>query len=99
MDDDAIVADGTMMLRLQVITMLFVGIILLMSIIFQSMGKVTGSFILSISRQGVVFLVVLIIANYTAGYMGIIASQAVADVITAAITMIMYQKQIKKEFY
>lgn len=99
MNDASIVADGTIMLRLQISTMPFVGIILLMSIIFQSMGKVAGSFILSISRQGVIFLIVLIAANYTVGYMGIIASQAISDVITAIITLMMFNKQIKREFY
>lgn len=98
MDNDTIVADGARMLRWQVITMLFVGIILLMTIIFQSMGKVAGSFILSISRQGVIFLIVLIFAYYTSGYMGIVISQAISDTITAAIALVMYYKQIRKEF-
>lgn len=99
MDDTSVLTDGTMMLRLQVISMVFVGLILLMSIVCQSLGKVTSSFILSISRQGIVFLIVLLIANYVIGYMGVIASQAIADVITAVIAFVIYQKQIKKEFY
>ena len=54
MNNKSIISDGTVM-RWQVITMIFVGIILLMTIIFQSMGKVVGSFVLSISRQGIFF--------------------------------------------
>ncbi len=53
--NESIINDGTVMLRWQVITMICVGIVLLMTIIFQSMGKVDGSFILSISRQGIIF--------------------------------------------
>ena len=98
MDNQSIIDDGTVMLRWQVITMVFVGIILLMTIIFQSMGKVVGSFILSISRQGVIFLAVLVIAFYTAGYMGIVASQAVSDIITVIIAGILFYKQLYKEF-
>ena len=99
MDNDSIVADGTLMLRWQVITMVFVGVILLMTIVFQSLGKVTGSFILSISRQGIIFLVVLVVAYYTAGYRGIVISQAISDAITAVIAIILFRKQLYKEFY
>lgn len=99
MKNESIVAEGTLMLRWQVITMLFVGVILLMTIVFQSMGKVVGSFILSISRQGIIFLIVLAVAYYTAGYMGIVVSQAIADTITAIIAVILFRKQLYKEFH
>ena len=98
MNNDRIVAGGTLMLRWQVITMVFIGIILLMTIVFQSLGKVMGSFVLSISRQGIVFFVVLAAAYYTAGYMGIVAAQAIADIITAIIAVILFRKQLYKEF-
>lgn len=99
MNQANIISDGTVMLRWQVITMVFVGMILLMTIIFQSMGKVVGSFILSISRQGVIFLIVLFVAYRAAGYMGIIISQAIADMITALVAAILFYKQLKQEFY
>ena len=99
MDNDGIVADGAMMLRCQVVTMLFVGVVLLMTIIFQSMGKVVGSFILSVSRQGIVFLIVLIVSYYTAGYIGILVSQAISDLITAGIAVILFYKQLYREFH
>lgn len=98
-DNENIVSDGIPMLRYQVITMVFVGIVLLITIIFQAAGKVMGSFILSISRQGIIFLFVLIISYYTVGYMGILLSQAISDVITAAIALILFFKQLRKEFY
>ena len=99
MDNDSIVADGTLMLRWQVATMVFVGIILLMTIVFQSLGKVAGSFILSISRQGIVFFIVLAVAYFTAGYMGIVVSQAIADAITAVIAVVLFRKQLYQEFH
>lgn len=98
MDNAAIVSDGTVMLRWQVISMVCVGIVLLMSIIFQSLGKIAGSFILSISRQGVIFVAVLLIAYQATGYMGIIASQAIADLLTAGIAIILFYTQVYKEF-
>ncbi len=99
MDNESIITDGTDMLRWQVITMVLVGVILLMTIIFQSMGKVAGSFILSVSRQGIVFLITLVIAYRTLGYMGIILSQAVADLLTAIIAILLFKNQLSKEFH
>lgn len=52
LDEPGIVRDGALMLRCQVITMVFVGFVLLMTIVFQSMGKAGASFLLSVSRQG-----------------------------------------------
>ena len=99
MDNESIITDGTAMLRWQVITMVLVGVILLMTIIFQSMGKAAGSFILSVSRQGIVFLITLVIAYRTLGYMGIILSQAVADLLTAIIAILLFKNQLSKEFH
>lgn len=99
MENESIVQDGTVMLRWQVITMVFVGIVLLITIIFQSTGKVAGSFILSVSRQGIVFLIVLVIAYSTLGYTGILLSQAVADVLTTLIALVLFKKQLYGEFH
>ena len=94
MSDEAIIREGSLMLRFQVVTMPLVGMILLLTIIFQAAGKVVGSFILSISRQGVIFLLVIIVLNRVAGYMGIIAAQAVADAITILIAFLLFRAQI-----
>lgn len=90
MDNDAIVSDGTVMLRLQVVTMVFAGMVLLMTILCQSIGAVKESFLLSISRQGVVFFVVLLAAYRLFGYNGVLISQAVADVLSAGIAFFLF---------
>ena len=54
--------------------------ILLFSILFQPAGKVAMAFILSISRQGVIFFIVLVVVEFAAGYMGIVWAQAVSDI-------------------
>ena len=97
-DNESIVREGTLMLRWQVISMVFVGVVLLITIIFQSAGKVAGSFILSISRQGVVFLAVLLIAVRVGGYTGIIAAQAVSDVLSAILALFLLRIQLYNEF-
>ena len=50
-------------------------------------GKIIPSFLLSISRQGVVFLVVLLIFSALFGYNGILMAQAIADVLSAVLAM------------
>lgn len=97
-DNETIVREGTLMLRWQVVSMVFVGIVLLITIIFQSAGKVAGSFILSVSRQGVVFLAVLLIAVQIGGYTGIIAAQAIADVLSAILALFLLRVQLYNEF-
>ena len=86
-DNDSIVASGSLMLRCQIVTMTFVAIVMLSTIICQSTGKMGASFILSISRQGIVFFIALIVMEKIAGYNGIILAQAVADVISAALAI------------
>lgn len=98
-DTPSIVQDGTVMLRYLVITMVCVGIVLLITIVFQSTGKSLASLILSISRQGIVFLVVLMTMYRLIGYTGIIVSQAISDIITAVIAVILFKWQIYPEIY
>ena len=97
MDDAGIVSDGTSMLRWQLVSMPFVGIVLVLTIVFQAFGKILGSFLLSISRQGVIFLAVLMIAYSSVGYTGIIASQAVADLLTAIFAAGLFMVQIYRD--
>jgi len=98
-DTPSIVQDGTVMLRYLVITMVCVGIVLLITIVFQSTGKSLASLILSIRRQGIVFLVVLMTMYRLIGYTGIIVSQAISDIITAVIAVILFKWQIYPEIY
>ena len=92
MDQESIVAHGTLMLRWQLLTMVFVAITMLITIICQSTGKILPSFLLSISRQGFVFVAVLLIASQLFGYDGVIRAQAVADIISSAMAVVIFMK-------
>ena len=98
-DNENIIADGAVMLRMQVVSMVFVGIVLLITIVFQATGKAIGSSILSVSRQGVVFMVVLFIAANVFGYTGVLLSQAVADFLSALIAVVLFKKLVYKEIF
>lgn len=90
MNDGNIVAAGTPILRWLLVTAPFIGIVLVFTTLFQAMGKAVPALILSISRQGVIFAVCLIVFSHFMGYTGIICSQAVADTITAFIALSLY---------
>ncbi len=92
MDQESIIMHGTLMLRWQVLTMIFVAVNTLITIICQSTGKIIPSFIMSISRQGFVFVIVLLITSNLFGYGGIIRSQAIADIISAAMAVVIFAK-------
>ena len=81
--DATLIQIGSEMLRWQIIGTVCVGVVQLLTVLFQATGKVFPSFILSLSRQGVVFLVVIVLCASLFGYQGIIVSQAVADLLSA----------------
>ena len=85
--DAALVSIGAEMLRWQAATTVFAGIVLLLTVLFQAAGKVIPSFVMSISRQGVVFLAALLVCVKLFAYTGVLMAQAVADVISAVIAI------------
>lgn len=78
------------MLRWQVVGCVFGGIVMLLTCLFQASGKALPAMILSLSRQGIVFIIVLLIAVKLAGYNGILASQFIADILSAALALGLY---------
>ncbi len=89
--DKTLVQTGVQMLRFQLIGMIFVAIVLISTCVFQATGKALGALILSASRQGVIFAIVLIAASKLVGYHGILAAQAISDFFTAIIAILLYR--------
>lgn len=87
--DAAMIAAGAEMLRWQAASTVFAGIVLLLTVLFQATGKVAPSFVLSISRQGVVFVVALLVCVKLFNYNGVLMGQAVADVVSAMIAILL----------
>ena len=57
----------------------------------QAMGKGVASLLLAVCRQGLVYIPILFLANHFFGIYGVVGSQLVSDVITFAITTIVYR--------
>lgn len=93
MNDAQIIQTGSLMLRLLVLSSPCVGIILVFTTLFQSEGKALPALILSISRQGVICAICIVILSKLFSFHGILISQAVADVVTSIISILIYSKQ------
>lgn len=97
MDDSGIVSAGVPMLRLQLLGAVFTAVTLVSTCTFQSAGKALNAFILSVSRQGVIFAVVIFILSKTVGYYGVLSAQPVADFITAVVAIVLVRTSVYKE--
>lgn len=86
-EDAGIIATGAEMLRWQACTAAFACVVMLLTVLFQATGKIVPAFVLSLSRQGVVFLVVLVGCVKLFQYQGVLMAQAVADVLSAALAL------------
>ena len=93
--DESMIHTGAQMLRWQAISAVFAGIVLLCTVLFQAMGKILPSFLLSISRQGIVFLIALLLCSALFHYTGILMAQAVADVLSALLAIGLLAKNKK----
>jgi putative MATE family efflux protein len=92
MQNAIVIRDGAQILRCLLLTTPFVGAILVFTTLFQSAGQALGAFSMSISRQGVLLLMVLLVAVPIWGYLAIIWAQPAADVGTFLIGGLFYRR-------
>ena len=93
MTDAAVVSSGALMIRWLAVTLALAAFVSLTTVCFQASGLAVEALVISVCRQGIVFLAVIFAANAIAGYTGVLASQAIADVISAMIAWIVLQKR------
>ncbi len=99
MKDPLIMENGIPMLRLQLVGMPFIAVVLITTCLFQSAGKAWNAFLLSVSRQGVLFALVIILASWLAGYYGVLISQAAADLLTALLAFWLFRRSLYHEIW
>lgn len=85
---------GSYMLIATIITTPFVGMIVVYTTLFQSIGDVWGAFIMAITRQGIIYFVALEILKFTCGYHGIVWSQAVSDILSWLIGYLLFRRSL-----
>ena len=97
MQDPAVVTAGAQILRCVMLSAPAVGIILVCTTLFQAEGKSLPALILAISRQGVVLVLCLVVMSHSFGYIGVLLSQALSDLITLGIALLFLRAGSKPE--
>ena len=90
------VALSVQFLRVVIMSVPILGIQFILTVVFQATGKAVPSLILSISRQGLIFVPVLFIGNAVAGLNGIVYAQPIADIVTTAVGVILFKIAMKE---
>ncbi len=85
-----VIDTGTLMLRALMVSNPILGVMFVFTFTFQAMGKAVQPLILSISRQGFVFIPMLFIGRAFAGLNGVIFAQPVADFVSIFISLGMF---------
>lgn len=67
-----------------------IGIMFVLNFAFQGMGKGIQTFILSVGRQGIIYIPLLFILNKLVGLDGIIWAQATADFVCVVMSIVMF---------
>lgn len=99
--DEAVVGYGAKMFSILQISCPFIGLLFLASNTLQAFGKAIPSLILSLCRQGIIYIPFLYLLNNMFGLYGAIYAQPVSDIISIIISMticifIMAKMQITK---
>jgi len=81
-NDPAVIACGAAALRYQCLSFPFHGWIVMSNMMEQSMGRTIPATFLSIARQGMFFIPLVLILSSTLGVLGIQMTQACADALT-----------------
>ncbi len=85
--DEALRQTAVPMLRWQAAGSVFAGMVMLLTCLFQASGKAAYAMTLSLSRQGIVFVAVLLVMVGLAGYQGILVTQLIADGVSAMLAL------------
>ena len=93
LQDEAIIETGVTMLRWYIVTMALAAGVMIITICFQASGKAAEALLASICRQGVIFIAVIALTSAVAGYTGVLAAQAVTDVITILLLGALFWKR------
>lgn len=97
LEDVALAGTAALMLRAQMAGMAFMACGMMIQIIFQASGKSGPALLLSVSRQGIVFALVLFLGIRLLGYNGIVFAQPAADVFSAILAAALLRQSFRND--
>ena len=95
-NDEAVVAYGIQMVIALQISGPVIGILFLCINTLQGMGKALPSLILTICRQGLVFIPLVFLLNGMFGLEGVIYAQPVADFVSILLASVLCMRILRK---
>ena len=87
--DTAMIEVGGKMLIVNAVTFMFIGMVMVYDFLFMGLGRAKEGSILSVSRQGICFIPIILILPAIFGIYGVIVAQPAADVLTLIIFLAM----------
>ncbi|RCX17616.1 putative MATE family efflux protein [Anaerobacterium chartisolvens] len=91
---DEVVETGVIIMRALTFSLPFLAVQMVITSAMQAMGKALPSLILSISRQGLLYMPALLILNALFGFNGFIYSQALTDILVMFICLAMFIRSV-----
>lgn len=91
-----VIQQGTIILRALMWSLPLVGAQMLATTTVQAMGKGVASLILSVARQGLFYIPILLTLNKVFAFHGLIYAQPIADVFTLTLSLIVLSVILKK---
>lgn len=95
-NQDSVVQVGAAFERVNIISIPFLAVMFVIMVSFQAFGKAVPSLILSISRQGLIFMPLIVIFNKAFGLDGIVYAQPIADFISTLLGIYLMVRMFRK---
>jgi len=95
-DDPDVIACGARALRFQCMTLYLSSWTIISNMMLQSMGLVVPATFLSVARQGLFFIPLILILSYFFGLTGIQITQAIADLLTFLFAVPLQLRTLRK---
>lgn len=86
-DDAVVIKYGSMILRFQCISFTFHGLIIMTNMIMQNLGFAFKATFLSIARQGIFFIPLVIVLPRLFGETGLAMTQSIADLLAVTVSL------------
>ncbi len=93
-NDSGVITLGVRILRAMTFGLPFIGVQMVLMNAMQAMGKGMPALIISLSRQGIVFVPALIILNALFGFSGFIYAMPAADMLSAVLSVALFFRAI-----
>lgn len=95
-NDPAVIEIGAYILVIQMLVGPILGLQFIVTTVYQSLGKAIPSLVLTVCRQGLAFVPILIIGSSLFGLQGIIWAQPLADLFSVILAVSMYTVTYRK---